>query len=246
MKTLMSILFVAVSGMIFMSCDNADSRYVDLTTGEKVELVKDEQTGLWVNAETKQPVRIYVDTKTKDTIWGKTGVVINGKVNKNDGGTWVYVDADNDGDRKVKTDDDGDYKVKDGDYKKKVDNDGDIDIVCADRSGLFLCENLSDNPANNPHGTLGRVIVETPFVDHQHLNVKSFNEDQPLIDSPEDWAMRRQQILSGMERVMGSLPDCGQRVPLDVRIESEVDTGKYIRKRISFAAEPGDRVPADQ
>ena len=63
-----------------------------------------------INTETNEPVYIYVDTKTKDTIYGRTGEVINGH---------VYVTSDG----KYKYDGDDEYKIKYGDYKKKVDGD---------------------------------------------------------------------------------------------------------------------------
>jgi dienelactone hydrolase len=72
---------------------------------------------------------------------------------------------------------------------------------------------------------------------------KSDGNEKP-IDTATDWARRRQWILGGMQDAMGRLTDCSQRVPLDVHIENEVDAGKYVRRRISFTAEPGDRVPA--
>ena len=85
-------------------------RYYDLTADKYIEVKKDDKTGRMVNAETNEPVYIYVDTEKKDTIYGRTGEVINGH---------VFVSADG----KYKYDGDDEYKIKDGDYKKKVDGD---------------------------------------------------------------------------------------------------------------------------
>lgn len=116
MKTLvLSGLTILLLGTI--SCNNG--RYVDLDTGKHVELKKDPETGMMVNADTNEPVGLYVDTETHDTIYNKTGVVVNGKVVKNDDGKYKY-EAD------------GDYKVKEGDYKKKVDEDGSVKIKDGD------------------------------------------------------------------------------------------------------------------
>ena len=109
MKKLIVPAIIAIAS-IWSACDNADDRYVDLSSGEKVKLEKDESTGLMVNAETKKPVYIYVDTKTNDTIYGATGKVINGYVVKTEDGKYKYEGDD-------------EYKIKDGDYKKKVDGD---------------------------------------------------------------------------------------------------------------------------
>ena len=80
-----------------------------------------------VNADTKEPVIIYVDTQTKDTIYGKTGKVINNHVIKTEEGKYKYVSHDD-----LKSDDDEANKIKDGDYKKKVEKDGDVKIKDGD------------------------------------------------------------------------------------------------------------------
>lgn len=64
------------------------------------------------------------------------------------------------------------------------------------------------------------------------------------VKSVADWQKRRAEILRGMEAVMGPLPGREKRCPLDVRIEEEADCGDYIRRSITYAAEPGGRVPA--
>lgn len=115
------------------SCDSANGRYVDLNTGKRIELKKDPETGLMVNEKTNKPVGIYVDTKTKDTIYGKTGKVINGRVVKRDDGNYVFEDnvsMDHEGDHSTES---GAYKIKHGDYKKEVEKDGDITIKEGDK-----------------------------------------------------------------------------------------------------------------
>jgi dienelactone hydrolase len=59
-----------------------------------------------------------------------------------------------------------------------------------------------------------------------------------------DWKQRRAEILRGMTEVMGPLPGREKRCPLDVRIEQETDCGTYVRRLITYAAEPGSRVTA--
>jgi acetyl esterase/lipase len=59
------------------------------------------------------------------------------------------------------------------------------------------------------------------------------------------WAKRRAEIVRGMEAVMGKLPGAEKRCPPDPKVEEEVDCGKYVRKLITYASEPGaPRVPA--
>jgi dienelactone hydrolase len=47
-----------------------------------------------------------------------------------------------------------------------------------------------------------------------------------------------------MQRVMGPLPDASHKVPLDVQVSEETKTDHYLRKKLTFAVEKGDRVPA--
>jgi len=68
-------------------------------------------------------------------------------------------------------------------------------------------------------------------------------EITPVI-SIADWQKRRASILAAMQKVMGPLPGKEKRCPLDPRIEEEVDCGSYILRSISYASEPGARVPA--
>jgi dienelactone hydrolase len=59
-----------------------------------------------------------------------------------------------------------------------------------------------------------------------------------------DWQHRRAQILRGMQAVMGPLPGAEKRCALDVKVEEEADCGSYVRRLITYQAEPGGRVPA--
>jgi len=64
------------------------------------------------------------------------------------------------------------------------------------------------------------------------------------IKSKADWHLRRAEILAGMQEVTGPLPGAEKRCLLDVKIEEEVDCGEYVRRFLSYASEPGSRVPA--
>lgn len=108
---------------LFMSCSDQNARYIDLQTGKHITVVKDSTNGVMVNKETGEPVGIYVDTDTKDTIYGKTGKVINNHIIKTADGNYSYADGDNGPDS---------YKIKEDDYKKKVEKDGDIKIKDGD------------------------------------------------------------------------------------------------------------------
>src|SRR5439155_1680367 len=55
---------------------------------------------------------------------------------------------------------------------------------------------------------------------------------------------RREEIRRDMGEVMGPLPGKGRRCALDVHVEEEVDGGDYVRRFLTYASEPGSRVPA--
>ena len=108
--------------LLAASCSQEKGRYIDLRSGKAIKVEKD-STGGWVDADTKNPVYIYVDTKTHDTIYGKTGEVINGHVVRGSDSTYTYdMDAKNN----------ENYQVRAGDYKKKADG-GDIKIKTDDK-----------------------------------------------------------------------------------------------------------------
>ncbi len=120
MKRISSFFFLFVA-FVWVACSPKE-RYLDLNTGERIELEKDPVTGVMVNAETKQPVYIYVDTETNDTIYGSNGEVINGQVVKTEDSSYKYKGdykyKSPDEDLKVKVDDDGDIKIKDDEGKE--------------------------------------------------------------------------------------------------------------------------------
>src|ERR1700730_17393364 len=125
MKKIMLFVFGVISISMWMACNSASGRYIDLNTGKHINLEKDQQSGYMVNAETKKPVDIYVDTETKDTIYGRNGKIINGKVAKTTEGVYVYSETEhsrmeNAGEIKIKN---GDTKIKIEDGKTKVKRD---------------------------------------------------------------------------------------------------------------------------
>jgi dienelactone hydrolase len=63
------------------------------------------------------------------------------------------------------------------------------------------------------------------------------------ITDKADWPKRRAQILAAMQKVMGPEPKPDES-PLNVRVESEESLERVVRKKITFVAEKGDRVPA--
>lgn len=64
------------------------------------------------------------------------------------------------------------------------------------------------------------------------------------VKSKSDWQKRRAEIVRGFEQIAGPLPGRDKRCALDVRVEEKTDCGAYERQLITYASEPGSRVPA--
>jgi len=80
-----------------------------------------------------------------------------------------------------------------------------------------------------------------------HANLLEYNDNYgnsiPIL-SPTDWDKRRLQILDGMQLAMGNLPVRNDLADLDIEIVNEIKGKGFIRQSITFACEPGDRIPA--
>ena len=57
------------------------------------------------------------------------------------------------------------------------------------------------------------------------------------ITTPAEWNKRRQQILTGMQQVMGKYPIPNDRPGPSIRIVEEADAGRYIRRLITYQSE---------
>src|SRR4051812_26263481 len=64
------------------------------------------------------------------------------------------------------------------------------------------------------------------------------------VKKAEDWEKRRAEIVRGMEAVMGLLPGKEKRCALDMKVEEEADGGKFVRRLVTYASEPGCRTAA--
>ena len=81
----------------------------------------------------------------------------------------------------------------------------------------------------------------------ERFNLLEFHDENGALQTVKtttDWARRRDEIVAGMQRVMGNLPGAERHVPLDVRQEEDVDAGSYVRRLITYQSEPGSRTPA--
>ncbi len=92
---------------------------------------------------------------------------------------------------------------------------------------------------------LSATFVRGERLDRENLlQYRAPNGAVATVRTVADWQLRRAEILAGAQAVMGKLPGAARRVPLEVKIENETDCGSYVRREITYAAEPGARVPA--
>ncbi len=80
------------------------------------------------------------------------------------------------------------------------------------------------------------------YAEHQNLSyfVDVSGQKQP-INTPADWAKRREHIAAWMQTVMGPLPKPEKPVPLNVKVEEEVAVGELTRKKISYQTDSIER-----
>jgi pimeloyl-ACP methyl ester carboxylesterase len=83
------------------------------------------------------------------------------------------------------------------------------------------------------------------YPDHTRLMVvRDVEGRERPVGSRDDWEVRRAHILAHFQEVAGPLPGGERRVPLAMQVvSSQADQG-FVRKKITYASEPGDRVPA--
>jgi len=62
------------------------------------------------------------------------------------------------------------------------------------------------------------------------------------LNNREDWPRRRAEILAGLKAAMGEFPEKGD--PLDVRFLEKHEHDTYLRHKLTYGTENGDRVPA--
>lgn len=105
-------------------------KYVDIYTGEPIEIWYDTGKHMTMNQATRMPVEFYINTSNWDTVYGRGQFVVNNFIIRDVDGRYkldenkVKIDGDEikikDGDRKLKIDGE-EFKLKDGDLKIKHD-----------------------------------------------------------------------------------------------------------------------------
>jgi ABC-type Fe3+-citrate transport system substrate-binding protein len=89
--------------------------YVNLNTGEPVNIIADPVTGIAIDQSTQQPVELYYNPSTNDTLY-QSGMKVNSLLIKEKEGKYRLDDT------KIKIDGD-EIKIKDDSSKIKIDGD---------------------------------------------------------------------------------------------------------------------------
>lgn len=116
------------------------------------------------------------------------------------------------------------------------------------RAAVSKC--LGRSRVSTVFAAVSLILAAAPTTHAERLdrnNLLAFrNERQEIapVRSIADWQRRRAEIIAGMQEVMGPFPGATKRIPLEVKVEEEVDCGTYVRRKINYASEPGSRVPA--
>lgn len=114
-------------------------------------------------------------------------------------------------------------------------------LACFSR-GLFLALSVVSPSFGQDAQTRSTLPI---YPDHTRLLVvRDAEGGERPVQSPADWAVRREHILGHLQEVMGPFPGAERRVDLDWKILSSHKEKGYVRYKIDFQSEPGDRVPA--
>lgn len=101
------------------------------------------------------------------------------------------------------------------------------------------------NVVKQQRNELSQQLLLPSGYDHQRLlYVLDDNGHEIPVKSAADWEERRAAILAGMQQMMGPLPDRSVLCPLEVQEIKRERIETYTRIHLTYAAEPGSRVPA--
>jgi dienelactone hydrolase len=83
-----------------------------------------------------------------------------------------------------------------------------------------------------------------PFYKDKNNLLQHIDEhgDGRAITTPDQWEMRRADILDHVQLALGPVPGQAFRAPLEVSVIEEVKLNSYTRKKISYNVDPYDRV----
>lgn len=114
-------------------------------------------------------------------------------------------------------------------------------VIFTTSNGRFVI----DYAAGYPVGRFESATPPPTYDTHTDVRVLRLprTAEQPL-KTKEQFEQRRHQIRASVQQVMGPLPSPLRRVPLAVKYLEEVRLGTIVRHKLTYQADPEDRVPA--
>lgn len=83
---------------------------------------------------------------------------------------------------------------------------------------------------------------------HHHrdtlLSAPAPNGESRIATTPTEWLSRKESILIAMQSVMGRLPEFESLPPPEMELLEEVDCGNYVRRKILYHSQTGNKTPA--
>lgn len=70
------------------------------------------------------------------------------------------------------------------------------------------------------------------------LQYHAASGDVKSVTTPDEWQRRRQEIIAGMQQVMGKYPGTKEHLAPSIKVIEEADVGTYIRRFITYQTEP--------
>lgn len=117
-------------------------------------------------------------------------------------------------------------------------------LACLGAGGIATRGAFPPSTADEPASGRDATIPKPRLPRDNLLVFRGPGQESTPVRTLEDWKKRRAEIVAGMQAVMGRLPGREKRCALDMKVEEEVDCGQYVRRLITYASEPGSRVPA--
>jgi dienelactone hydrolase len=105
----------------------------------------------------------------------------------------------------------------------------------------------TEGPAESGQRAGAAEPTDAPPFYPDKMNLLTWIDEQGTshpIGTAADWQRRRQHILANLQRVMGRLPTPDPAVPLDLQVLESERLEKVTRKKVTYLAGPGDRIPA--
>lgn len=129
-----------------------------------------------------------------------------------------------------------------------------------DRWTVTKTQVLGEAVASDHRAILSVLKFSGQVVEHQEVKSPSIERSRPdrksllLAPTPDgqqrvarnvqQWQPRKKAILAAMQSVMGQLPEAPPNSIPEIELIEEIDCGEYVRRKILYQSQPGNKTPA--